>query len=72
MSKTTEIPAKDSQENQRQAVAEVAVRTGVSSDYIRKVIQGVRTNEKVLRAYHQLLKQRAKAQVEFYTAKKSY
>jgi hypothetical protein len=70
MSKTSDIVALEATENQRQAVAEVAVRTGVSSDYIRKVIYGQRRNEKVLRAYRQLLNQRAKAQQQFQSQQK--
>lgn len=65
MEKTFDIIATPATEHYREAVAEVAVRVGVSSDYVRKVLGGTRRNAKVVLAYHNLMTERANQQQAF-------
>jgi hypothetical protein len=65
MSNTSDIPTKAVAEHLPQDAAEIALRVGVSADYVRRVFTGKRRNSKVTRAYNALLKERAKAQKEF-------
>lgn len=62
MEKTFDIIATAATEHYREAVAEVAIRVGVSTDYVRKVLGGTRRNAKVVAAYRTLVCERAKAQ----------
>lgn len=65
MEKTIDIIATASDEHYRESVAEVAVRVGVSSDYVRKVLGGTRRNAKVVLAYRNLIVERASQQQAF-------
>lgn len=70
MSNATEIQSETGAISMRDDAAEVAVRVGVSSSLVRKVLAGTRKNDKVLKAYRALLKERAKAQRRFQSEKK--
>jgi DNA-binding LacI/PurR family transcriptional regulator len=70
MSNASQILAETSTTRLPSDAAEVAARVGVSSSLVRKVINGSRTNEKVLKAYHLLLNERARAQQKFQSDKK--
>ena len=69
MSNVTDILAETGVPALRDDAAEVAFRVGVSTSFVRKVINGTRsgtrTSEKVLKAYQLLLKERAAAKRKF-------
>ena len=70
MENTTEILAETGIVRLPSDAAEVALRVGVSTSLVRKVLRGTRTNEKVLKAYQLLLNERARAQQKFQSEKK--
>ncbi|MDJ0363600.1 hypothetical protein QMK33_00430 [Hymenobacter sp. H14-R3] len=70
MSNATDIPTKADAEHQSMDAAEIALRVGVSASLVRKVLNGTRRNDKVVRAYNALLKERAKAQKQFQAIQK--
>lgn len=70
MSNASDIPTKTAAEHQPMDAAEIALRVGVSASLVRKVLAGTRRNDKVVRAYNALLKERAKAQLKFQAIQK--
>ncbi|MBD2769736.1 hypothetical protein IC235_17740 [Hymenobacter sp. BT664] len=69
MSNVTEILAETGVPALRDDAAEVAFRVGVSTSFVRKVIngtrKGTRTSDRVMLAYQMLLTERAAAKRKF-------
>jgi hypothetical protein len=65
MSTTPDTSTKTEAQRHAMDAAEIALRVGVSADFVRRVLRGKRRNDTVKQAYDALLAERAAAQAQF-------